>query len=153
MKRTVGPLFEIHYSIAGLSKIQRPQPYTAQYFAQGGGPGRRGWRGRRGRGGAGLGSGSPSLSHEILSSEALFLTQEDHADFLHPPGSPDPTGGTPSQPTLLSERVGTYGFTTLSSLPFPCAPAILVTLSSIAPFTRSSLPTNCPKFHSLILLG
>ena len=115
MKRTVGPLFEIHYSIAGLSKIQRPQPYTAQYFAQGGGRGRRGWRGRRGRGGAGLGSGSPSLGPEILSSEALFLTQEDHADFLHPPGSPDPTGGTPSQPTLLSERVGTYGFTTLSS--------------------------------------
>lgn len=66
---------------------------------------------REGRGSAGLDSGSPSLRHEILSSEALFLTQEeDHADFLHPPGSPDPTWGYPSaQPALLSERVGTYG--------------------------------------------
>ena len=106
-------------------------------------------------GSAGLGSGSSGLRHEVLSSEALFLTQEeDHADFLHPPGSPDPTWGhPPAQPALLAERVGTYGVTTLSS-PIPSLrPAILVTPSSIAPFTRSSLPTNCPKFHSPILLG
>lgn len=50
---------------------------------------------REGEGGAGLHPGSPSLGHEILSSEALFLTQEDHADFLYPPGSPDPTWGRP----------------------------------------------------------
>lgn len=99
---------------------------------------------REGHGDMGGAEGHPlqvSLSNPVRRPHGNFLLwggEHPHAD---PPSAPGGSRPAESLPLVLS------------SSPHRQPPTPTFTPLSRAPFTRSSLPTNCPKSHSLILLG